>query len=789
MHFVRKNSFGIVAVALAVFVVAMSAPAHAQPSNELPKHVTDFLATHCVSCHGPEKKKADLTLHQYKDAKSVLKDRKKWDAVLKLIHSGEMPPDGRRKPKMEEIEGVMKSVQAIFDFADKNAKPDPGHVTMRRLNRTEYANTIRDLIGVDFDPTEGFPSDDVGYGFDNIGDVLTISPTLMERYLVAAEAITARAIIVGDPPKPNVRVMSARFLEPALQNPGEMKWRPISKAGEHLHTPYILNEAGEYKIRVRVYTEFPKKDGEKKSAKLDPTKIHLTLATAPIKTVDVKSQSSDKGEVIEHRLTLKKGINRVGVRLVNGAEDGKPKDRILYVRNIELEGPLDTMPLVHRKLMAHREGASKDEAAREILGRLATKAFRRPVTSQEVDRLVKFVKDTEKDGQRWEKGIQMAVQAILCSPKFLFRVELDHRPAADGIRPLDDYQLASRLSYFLWSTMPDEELFAEAAKGQLHVNLATQVRRMLKDEKAKALPQNFMPQWLQLHPLKNFSPDRKVFPEWDEKLRAAMFKETELFFDHLMRENRSLLELVESDYTFLNERLARHYGIVDTNGNRAFQKVASKKGEVIRGEPFVKVTFADKERGGILTQASVLAVNSNPTRTSPVKRGRWILEQILGTPPPPPPGPVPELDEQKELKGSLRERMEQHRKNPACANCHAKMDAVGFAFENFDAVGKYREKDEGHKIDPLGELPGGVKFAGAPGLKQYLLSQKDLFGRCLVEKMLTYSIGRGLEYYDKRAVDKIMTALERDEYRFSTLVVEICQSDPFRLRRGKDGQP
>src|ERR1051325_11472018 len=385
------------------------------------------------------------------------------------------------------------------------------------------------------------------------------------------------------------------------------------------------------------------------------------------------------------------------------------------------------------------------EQTREILTRFASKAYRRPASKEEVDRLIKFVDLAQKNGEKWEAGIQLAVQAVLCAPKFLFRVELDHRPDSKDAHPIDDYQLASRLSYFLWSSMPDDELFALAQKKQLHAHLEAQVKRMLADQKAYALVENFASQWLQLRLLKGHAPDSKLFPEFDDGLRQAMIRDTELFFQAIIKEDRSILDLLDSNFTFMNGRLAAHYGIADSNGNRVGQKeiaplgtpfvqrgkfggkFGGKGGGGRQGSEFVRVTFADDERGGLLTQASILTLTSNPTRTNPVKRGKWVLEQILGTPPPPPPPNVPELEEKGELKGTLRERFEQHRKNPSCANCHNKLDPMGFAFENFNAIGKFRTKENGIDIDVSGVLPGGQTFKGPKELKAILVSKKDLF--------------------------------------------------------------
>ncbi len=629
---------------LAVFAVSRATTGSAA-ADDFAKVAVPFLSKHCFECHGPNKKpKAGLAFHVYKDAASVLKDRKVWTAVLHMVRAGEMPPKEKPRPTLKDAEAFAAVIDNIFIRADSTAKRDPGQVTMRRLNRVEYRNTIRDLVGVDFDASE-LPQDDVGYGFDNIGDVLTISPLLMERYLSAADSIVSRAFPI-DFPEPVVR---RRFASGPME------------------------------------------------PKIPASRLKLLAGTDP------------KGDKIAN--------------------------------------------------------------ARTILTRFATRAYRRPATADEVQRLVRLAEQGEKNTGKWEAGLQLALQAVLCSPKFLFRVELNQRPDSADPHPIDDYQLASRMSYFLWNTMPDDELFALAEKNQLHKEVAAQVRRMLKDDRADTLVENFGMQWLQLRPLNNFAPDTKLFPEWNESLRQAMLKETELFLRAVMREDRSILDIVDADFTFLNERLATHYGITDPK---------------VQGAEFRRVQLKGGERGGVLTQASILAVNSNPTRTSPVKRGRWVLEQILGTPPPPPPPDVPALDSEKQLKGTLRQRMEQHRANPSCAFCHARMDPIGFAFENYNAIGKFRTTDGGRPIDPSGVLPNGQTFKGPGELKAILKGKKDLFSRNLTEKMLTYALGRGLEYYDRPAVDRIVAALAQNDYRFSVLVTEVVKSDPFSLRRGKD---
>ncbi len=760
---------------LAGLLFALLHGADAAPGEGPPAFAKDgiaFLAKHCLKCHGEKVKRADLTLHTFRDDAAILKNRKTFQNVLRMLASGEMPPKKAPRPTPAEIDIFVRSVNGVFETAERNTKPDPGRVTIRRLNRVEYYNTIRDLVGVDFNPTEDFPADDVGHGFDNIGDVLSLSPVLMERYLAAAESIMNR-VIVPNPPKPTERGVGGRYLEPA-QSDYALTWRPLDKRGNMLHSAYKINLAGEFSFRFRVYAQ--QNDAE-------PVRIAVLHGDKELKRFEVTAPK-DKPIVLEVKFSMPVGDHRMFVKHLNPNGD---KGRNLFVESFNLTGPFDTRPLTHRKLLAVDAAKPKREQTREVLSRFAAKAYRRPATADEVERLVKLVEAAEAHGDKWEAGVQLAMQAVLVSPKFLFRVELDDRPQSAEAKPLDEYQLASRLSYFLWSTMPDDELFTLAGKKQLSANLDAQVRRMLKDPKAKALTENFALQWLQLRRLSTFAPDPKLFPNFNEQLRSAMLKETELFFDAVVKEDRSILDLIDADFTFLNETLARHYGFADTKGNWVNQKPSRPGGKPIRGEEFVRVEVPP-ERGGLLTQASVLTVTSNPTRTSPVKRGRWVLEQILGTPPPPPPPDVPELKEDKQavLTGSLRQRMEQHRANPACANCHAKMDPIGFAFENYNTIGAYRQKDGDFAIDPAGTLPDGKIFKGATDLKKVLKDKKELFSRCLTEKMLIYALGRGLEYCDRRTIDRMVSALERDNYRFSTLMIEIAKSEPFRLRRGKD---
>jgi len=501
----------------------------------------------------------------------------------------------------------------------------------------------------------------------------------------------------------------------------------------------------------------------------------------------------------------------------------------LIIEYLRVEGPIELQPLpeTHRRIFfcepvdeaplssappssqqaktspkarpteAQPRKQATNDCARTIIATFAKRAFRRPVSQKEVERLLGVFQDASAAGESFENSAKLALEAVLVSPHFLFRGELQVEPDNPGKPyPVDDYGLASRLSYFLWSSMPDEELFRAAEKGTLRKNLDAHVKRMLKDPKAHALVENFAGQWLQLRNLKLAAPDPKQFPNFDEGLRASMLKETELFFEYILKEDRSMLEFIDADYTFADERLAALYGLEGVKGD-SFERLSlsspptnGKKNPVSGSSPSKAKPASAKSsaRGGLLTQASILTITSNPTRTSPVKRGKWILENILGAPPPPPPPNVPKLDEGKhaELTGTLRQRMEQHRDDPACASCHARMDPIGFSFENYDGIGAWREKDGDFAIDPSGALVSGEAFSGPAGLKAILLNEKrDEFLRCLTEKVLTYALGRGLEYYDKCAVDAITAKLKRDRYKFSSLILEVTRSTPFQMRRGE----
>ncbi len=737
------------------------------------QHVKPFLQKYCIDCHDIESQEAGLAFDKLPPSADSTHDREVWKKTLAMLEVGAMPPaDHDPQPAKAELDRVISWIGDSLLPVDCEIVRDPGRVTIRRLNRAEYNNTIRDLVGVDFRPADDFPSDDVGYGFDNIGDVLSLPPLLLEKYLDAAEQITAKAII-PDPDALRKQHFPVAELQSgnASRRNGEL-W--LNSSGS-ITAPIRVRTEGRYALRAEALAT---------QAGPDLAKLEFRIDGKKVDTVEVRGHR--KRGVYEVTAKVPRGAKRLEAAFVNDyympeAKNPNQRDRNLGVVWLELEGPLGVedggLPESHRRLITARpdKDRSVEDAAEQVLKPFATRAFRRPVTIDELQsfvRLVKFVVDQE---ETYERGIQVAVQAILVSPHFLFRIETDRQPDnPDAVHEVTDYQLASRLSYFLWSSMPDQELFDLASRGELRQPevLRKQVQRMLADDRATALVDNFASQWLNLRMLDEHEPDKTTFKQFSDELKQDMRRETELFFEEVMRKDRSILDFLTARYTFVNERLANHYGMPGVKGNN-----------------FRRVELTGNRRIGVLTHASILTLTAYPTRTSPVIRGKWILENILGTPPPPPPPDVPVLEvaQQESPEASLREQLVLHRTDPNCASCHKVMDPLGFGFENFDAIGRWREKDGKHPIDASGELPGGAKFSGPVELVNLLIKRQDDFARALSEKMLTYALGRGLEHYDQCAVQEIARTLKQDDYRFSTLVLEIVQSDPFLKRRGDDG--
>jgi hypothetical protein len=760
---VHRQGLILCAVGLAWLMPRAAYPAEGKPAA-FREQIKPFLAKYCVDCHGGTEPEKNLALDRLPDADN----RDMWTNVRKYLHGRIMPPKDAAQPTAEEFRDALASIDAHLSGSDCGLTRNPGRVTIRRLNRTEYDNTIRDLVGVDFHPADDFPADDIGYGFDQIGDVLSMPPILLEKYLAAADQIVDRAIYVHTPDKTPKQTFAANKVGHEGGNDGSNCWQLPSTGS--VYTDIELPAPGEYILRGKAFATQAGGELAKMAFKLDDEQVYVA---------DVAAEPG-AAEVYETKLRIKPGKHRFTLAFINDFydpqnPDPKRRDRNLSIECLEVQGPLDALPPElpesHKKIIfCQPKKGELRECAEKILSRFASRAFRRPATTQEVERLVKFVELARTDGESFERGIQLAVEAVLVSPHFLFRVEEDPESSQGGteaVREISEYELATRLSYFLYSSMPDDGLFHDAYKGRLRKNLDKHVARMLKDPRSRALVDNFATQWLEIRRLQSFAPDPKLFPGFDEELRQAMLEETKRFFAAVIEEDRSVLDLLDADFTFLNERLAKHYRIAG-----------------VTGPEFRRVKLDDPDRGGLVTQASVLTATSNPTRTSPVKRGKWILEVLLDMPPPPPPPNAGDLKDegQAAASGSLRQRMEQHRANPSCASCHALVDPLGFGLENFDAVGAWRDRDGAFFIDPSGELPDGSSFKGPRELKAILKQKKDEFVRCLSAKMLTYALGRGLEAYDRCAVDEISAAVAQGDYKFSALIHAIVMSDPFQKR-------
>jgi Protein of unknown function (DUF1592)/Protein of unknown function (DUF1588)/Protein of unknown function (DUF1587)/Protein of unknown function (DUF1585)/Protein of unknown function (DUF1595) len=728
---------------------ASSPPAKADAAT-YQKSVQPVIARYCLGCHNAKLKVGNLSLE-------AVKDPDVWENVMRKLHAGVMPPPGLLKPKPEDVAAVDSWIRALLEQADRRP-PDPGRVTARRLNRFEYNHTIHDLLDLDFRAADDFPADDSGYGFDSIGDVLSLSPVLMEKYLSAAEQI-ARMAIAADPP-----------LKPSLARYKTERANQFVRVFEIRHRFPVQ---AEYELRATLLGRRP------------PGEHHLQVAflldNQRVKVLD-QNFSLNRARQFETRLPVHPGDHLVRVEILEDSSREEPparpgQPRGAAVESIEVRGPYQVdppePPPSHQRIFicGHPAGGHTESCLRTDLRDLARRAWRRPVTEAEVARLAGFARMAMSDGDSIEKGMRVALEAILVSPYFLFRIEGDPVSSVPAVHALSDFELATRLSYFLWSSLPDEALYRAAAAHRLHKSdvLTAEVKRMLADPKSARLVGNFAGQWLELRNLESVKPDPRQFPDFDDELRAAMRRETEMFFDSIVRDDRSILDFIDGPYTFLNERLAKHYGISG-----------------VAGSEFRRVELDGTERSGVLTQASILTVTSYPNRTSPVLRGKFLLENILNAPPPPPPPDAGVLDEsQVNLKGTVRQQFEQHRAHSECAGCHVRMDPLGFAFENYDAVGAWRTSEGPFPVDASGTLPDGRSFRNAGGVKAILRASGDEFAQSLAEKMLTYAIGRGLEKYDRAAIREITRKMAARDYRFSSMILAIAESAPFQLRKGE----
>ena len=805
---------------LFLLTLAVSCTAATPNQASFDQTVRPWLSQHCTGCHNATAKTADLNLDAYRTLDSIEKANAVWKKVLQKIQSGEMPPKGLPRPAQEQSNAVAKWLESEFDREDALIRPDPGHVIARRLNRTEYNNTVRDLLGVDFNPSADFPQDDSAYGFDNVAEVLSLSPVLMEKYMVAAEKIARTAIFGPAPMKPQVERYQPPYREYELTQKPEFDY---DKTGlsmpQSLHWLHRFPVDAEYLIRI-----VP--EGRRPTGS-EPVEMGVWLDGKLVKSLFV--EGAPEGATLdlfglgqEFRMRIPAGehwlagsVLHIYEGLPKSYEGPKPSDRPeppppdishflkippgaspeeaaklrkeaqlniallrapanrAYIHYVEVMGPYkptqgpspESLRLVYS--CGHLDGHHQPACERRIIANLARRAFRRPVTDVDVQPYLKLAALSRQQGGSFADGISTALTGLLVSPDFLFRIEKN----PTGQAPVSQFELASRLSYFLWSSMPDDDLIRTAERNTLRRPevLSAQVQRMLKDPKSRALVENFAGQWLELRRLESVTPDRDKFPTFEDYQRMSMKKESEMFFDSIMREDRSVLDLIGAKYTFLNQRLAEFYGIPD-----------------VKGHEFRRVDLTGTRRGGILTHASVLTVSSYATRTSPVLRGKWVLENLLNAPPPPPPPNVPPLEESKAgTAASLRQVMEAHRANALCASCHSKMDPLGFGLENFDAIGEWRDKDGKFDIDASGVLPDGRKFNGPGELRDIILSNKAAFADAVTEKMMTYALGRGVERYDRMAVKQITTRLAASDFKFSTLVIGIVESLPFQMRRGE----
>lgn len=773
--------------------------AAAQPAPQSPRALVD---QYCVLCHSAKAKTAGVVLEgidlSHPGDHAALLER-----ALRKVRTGEMPPPGMPRPDKASIDSFTGWLADALD-RDAAAHPNPGRPAIHRLNRAEYSNAIRDLLGVDLKPGDMLPVDDSGYGFDNIADVLSVSPALLERYMSAARLVSRLA--VGDA---GIKPAEEDFVPAAARRAGGSRQQPNQRASDDLpfdsaggmSFSYYFPLDGQYVIRVRAGAGQDSKFEVRETIKAGLRTVGVAFLRESAKP-EMETPAPGRNALPDppgatHAtpppLPAELDLRLDGVRLKrfqvphgNGSQPAPANASLPAFNGVSIAGPYNpTGPgdtasreriFVCHPPVGEDPGSGKDEAAcaYTILSSLARRAFRRPVTEQDIRPLMSFYESGRRQAG-FDYGIEKALRVMLVSPDFIFRIEDDPKDLPPGsVYRLNDFQLASRLSFFLWSSIPDDRLLDLAEKGRLHDPqvLQSEVRRMLTDPKAQALVDNFAGQWLYLRNLAVAKPDPEIFPEFDEALREGFLEETNLFFQSILREDRPVTDLLGANYTYLNQRLAEHYGIPN-----------------IYGAQFRRVVLTDPERGGLLGQGSILTVTSYPNRTSVVQRGKWILETLLGTPPPPPPANVPELVPQSKdgRPLTLRQQMEQHRANAVCASCHMRMDPLGFAMENYDGVGKWRSRDDAGPIDPSGKLPDGTAFEGPAGLRQALMTaHRDEFVSTMIEKMLTYALGRGVEYYDKPVVRSIARDAARGDYRISAMITAIVNSTPFQMRETRE---
>jgi mono/diheme cytochrome c family protein len=845
---VRRTLILLFVAAASLAASASSGPAAADREPDRASFdtvVKPFFEKNCTDCHNNKRQKGGMNLERIATADLVSTHLEDIEHVLLKLRTGEMPPEDEERPDQKDVEAVTAWIEREFSRLERVTPPDPGRITARRLNRTEYNNTVRDLFGVDVRPADDFPQDDAGYGFDNIADVLSLSPVLLEKYMVAAEKVVRTAMFGQEPQAPALVRLKAptAVVAPVRTVPAAYDVSGLSLPNA-AHASHRITVSGQYVVRTFM-------NGKRPLGSM-PVRVGLYVDGALVaeQLLDPAAQASFEddeqeldGKTLEFKVPLAMGERWIAATILdlydglplrfNGpkpserpeqhtVKEFKPPPRAVSeerlaelrkafevrqaslkkpalnqarVGRLELAGPFDPdtkpsreslakvyacghLPVTAAKARSTSGGPKPHGAAGphqawcglKNISTLAQRAFRRPVAREELVPYVAVMARAQKAGESFDEALAIALQALLVSPDFLFRIEKDRvAPAGAQVASIGEHELASRLSYFLWASMPDAELRRLADRRMLRSKgvLEAQVRRMLADPKSVALVEEFGGQWLQFRALESVSPDRDKFPTFDNYLRLSMRNETMLFFEHIVREDRSVLEFLDAKYTYLNERLAQHYGV-----------------DGVTGPTFRRVDLADGQRGGVLTQASVLTVSSYATRTSPVLRGKWVLDNLLDAPPPDPPANVPALDETAVGQtASLRQQMEAHRANPTCASCHRRMDPLGFGLENYDAIGAWRAMDGKFAIDPKGELPDGRTFHQPSELRTILVQDRQDFARALTSKLMIYALGRGLERHDKPTVRGIVSRLPQHDYRFSGLVLEIVNSLPFQMRR------
>ena len=821
--------FALIVTAVLAVKPTMMAADETAGAADFKKNIRPILENYCFDCHADGARKGNVAFDEFKDDQAVLADRDLWLNVFKNLRAGLMPPQSKDQPTIVDKERIEQWIKrSVFNADPKN--PDPGRVTLRRLNRVEYHNTIHDLLGVDFDTATAFPPDDTGHGFDNIGDVLTLPPMLLEKYVVAANDIVSETVPTVARVMPETIIAGRQFRSDGagVNERGSRSLSYYEPAA--VSNTFKVDIAGKYQLDLSLMVNEKFVDGV-----FDYNKCRIIFRADGQELLrEEYSWEGGKPYHYHYEQDWAAGNHELSFELQPLTTNEPTRALSMQITSVKISGPMAQEHWVQPKNYAKffprkvpNDAGGRRAYARELLGEFASRAFRRPPEASTLDRLVNLAETIYRQpGKTFEAGVAQGMVAVLASPRFLFLEERAEKPPAGGGYPfIDEYSLASRLSYFLWSSMPDEELRQLAGAGKLRENLNAQVARMLKDRRSNAFVQDFVGQWLrtrdiQTIPLEarsvlareekfdpgaardrerfrelNDKPDDQLTPaereemqqirakfrrlnrqplraEMDDELRLAMRLETEKTFDYLLRNDRSLLELIDSDYTFLNERLAKHYGIPDVSGDEM---------------RLVKLP-ADSPRGGILTQGSVLGVTSNPTRTSPVKRGLFILDNILGTPPPPPPPNIPILeDAAKGLTNhvpTLRETLALHRENVLCASCHNRMDPLGLALENFNALGMWRTQEFGEPIDATGTLITGENFNNIRELKHILVTKHaEDFYTTVTEKLLIYALGRGLEYYDVETVDQIVARIEKADGRVSALIAGVVDSAPFQKTR------